>query len=159
MSTPVRRTLKLHTVEEVEADIRQLFETGYTRAGNWSLGQACVHLSLWIIYPLDGFPPLPFWMRPFAWSLRNSVAPIYTRRVIGGGSIPRRIPAPLGTVPPATTNDRDGVVKYQEQLNRLRNYQGVPYPSPLLGPLTATELVALSCVHAAHHLSFLLPKQ
>ena len=160
MSTvaPTRRELRFETLDDAQRDVRHLAAVGYDRAGNWSLGQACYHLAIWVRYPLDGFPALPRWQRPLAWAIRNTVAPAYTRRVMASGKVPTGIPAPLGTVPPATVNDSDGVTQYESQLNRLRDYQGVPHCSPLLGTLSNAELKTLSCVHAAHHLSFLVPK-
>ncbi len=156
--TPTRRQLRFETLDDARRDVRHLVAVGYDRAGRWSLGQACFHLAIWVRYPLDGFPPLPAWQRPLAWAIRNTVAPAYTRRVIASGKVPSGIPAPLGTVPPATIGDPDGVAQYETQLDRLRDFQGEPHRSPLLGALSNAELKQLSCVHAAHHLSFLVPK-
>ncbi len=156
--TVTRRTLKFATLADAVRDAQALLAKGYDKAGKWSLGQACYHLALWVRYPLDGFPPLPAWQRPLAWALRNTVAPAYTRRVMASGKVPTGIPAPLGTVPPTAVADADGVTQYEAQVDRLRDYQGVPHCSPLLGQLSNAELKTLSCVHAAHHLSFLVPK-
>ena len=157
-ATLTRRDLRFETLDDARRDVRHLAAVGYDKAGNWSLGQACYHLAIWVRYPLDGFPPLPAWQRPLAWAIRNTVAPAYTRRVIASGKVPTGIPAPLGTVPPATVSDAEGVAQYETQLDRLRDFQGVPHRSPLLGALSNAELKSLSCVHAAHHLSFLVPK-
>ena len=155
---PTRRELRFDTLDDARRDVRHLTAVGYDRAGNWSLGQACCHLAIWVRYPIEGFPALPLWQRPLAWVLRNTVAPAYTRRVMASGRVPCGIPAPLGTVSPAATADAEGVTQYEAQLDRLRDYLGTPHRSPLLGQLSNAELKTLSCVHAAHHLSFLVPK-
>ena len=157
MPTAGRRVLTLDSVDAGLADARHLLVTGYTRVGNWSLGQVCWHLSRWIEYPLDGFPPLPVPLRPVAWVIRHTVAPAYLRRVLAGGGVPEKLPTPFGTRPPAAVDDLDGVTRYEAQLNRLRDFRGVPHESPVFGPMSADELIRLSCRHAAHHLSFLTP--
>jgi hypothetical protein len=154
---PTRRDLRFDTLADAVREARHALAAGYTRAGNWSLGQVCHHLALWIRYPLDGFPRLTLWERPLAWSVRNTFGPKMLRRVINGARVPRGIPAPLWTVPPASVPDAEGVDAYETQVGRLNEYAGVPYPSPLLGPLSGDELRAISRIHAAHHLSFLIP--
>ncbi len=155
---PTRRELRFDTLDDARRDVRHLLAVGYDKAGNWGLGQACYHLAVWVRYPIDGFPALPRWQRPLAWAIRNTVGPAYTRRVMASGKVPRGIPAPLDTAPPAEFADPEGVARYEAQLDRLRDYHGVPHRSPLLGQLDNAELKTLSCVHAAHHLSFLVPK-
>ena len=154
-----RRELRFETLDDARRDVRHLLAVGYDKAGNWSLGQACHHLAVWVRYPLDGFPALPAWQRPLAWAIRNTVGPSYTRRVMASGKVPSGIPAPLDTTPPATVADADGVTQYEAHLDRLRDFRGVPHRSPLLGTLSNAELKTLSCVHAAHHLSFLAPRR
>ena len=155
---PTRRELRFDTLDDARRDVRHLLAVGYDKAGRWSLGQSCYHLAVWVRYPLGGFPALPVWQRPLAWAIRNTVAPAYTRRVMASGKVPAGIPAPLDTAPPATFADPDGVGQYETELDRLRDFKGVPHSSPLLGPMSNAELKTLSCVHAAHHLSFLVPK-
>ncbi len=155
---PSRRELRFDTLDDARRDVRHLLAVGYDKVGNWSLGQACYHLAVWVRYPIDGFPALPLWQQPLAWAIRNTVAPGYTRRVLASGKVPSGIPAPLNTAPPASVADPEGVTQYEAQLDRLGDYRGVPHRSPLLGQLSNAEMKTLSCVHAAHHLSFLAPK-
>jgi len=53
---------------------------------------------------------------------------------------------------------KPAVERLRNAISRLADYQGVIYPSPLFGPLTYDELVALQLAHCAHHLSLLVPK-
>ena len=66
---PTRRELRFATLDDARRDVRHLVAVGYDKAGNWSLGQACHHLAVWVRYPLDGFPALPAWQRPLAWAI------------------------------------------------------------------------------------------
>ena len=86
------------------ADAERLSARGYDRAGNWSLGQCCGHLANWLNYQLDGYPPLPLWLKPVFFGLRNTVAGGMLRKVIrtgampaGSGTAPTSIPAAPAT--------------------------------------------------------------
>ena len=89
--------------------------------------------------------------------MRHTVSPAYLNYLLRGNALPRGIPAPLGTAPPAEVPDLDGLTRYEAELDRLRGFHGVPHDSPIFGPVGAEKLRTLSCVHAAHHLSFLVP--
>ncbi len=154
-----RRPLSFDALDAVVADARALLQSGYTKAGNWSLGQACGHLAAFVRYPLDGFPRLPAPIRVAMWAFRNTVGPGQKRKVLAAGAMPAGMPTLTQTVPPAGADDAAGVREYAEQIERLKAFAGTPHPSPYLGPLTRDELVRATCIHAAHHLSFLAPAQ
>lgn len=152
-----RRQLSFDTLDAAVADARSLLQTGYARAGNWSLAQACGHLAAFVRYPLDGFPRLPVPVRLGMWVFRNTVGPGQKRKVLASGTMPAGLPTLTQTVPPAGADDAAGVREYADAVERLKAFTGTPHPSPYLGPVTRDELVRATCIHAAHHLSFLVP--
>ncbi len=151
-----RRTLSFDNLDAAVADARHLMVAGYTRAGNWSLGQVCGHLALWVRYPLDGFPHMSVPVRAVLWGLRNSIGKAKKVEYLAG-IMPAGKPTLPMTVPPADADDVAGVTEYEAAVERLKKLTDTPHPSPLLGPVTRDELERLTCVHAAHHLSFLIP--
>ena len=69
MDTPMnRRVLDFRTIDEVVADVDQLLSTGYVNVGNWSLGQICRHLVIFVKGSMDGFngPRVSWLIRLFA---------------------------------------------------------------------------------------------
>ncbi len=151
-----RRTLVFDNLDAAVADARHLMVAGYTRAGNWSLGQACGHLAAWVRYLIDGFPPIPLPVRVGLWALRNTIGKAKKAEYLAG-KMPAGKPTLSVTVPPADADDVAGVTEYEAAIERLKKFGGTPHPSPLLGLVTRDELERLTCVHAAHHLSFLIP--
>jgi hypothetical protein len=83
------------------------------------------------------------------------------RMALGQPTIP-------STIYPATANQGPSVSNEEYQtaavdrllgcIDRLSAYRGPLHPSPLFGPLSYDEAVALQLAHCAHHLSFLEPK-
>lgn len=154
---PARRELSFGTLDAAVADARHLLVAGYTRAGNWSLGQACGHLALFVRLPIDGVPPLPLGIKVVGFLVRNTIGPGLKRKMLATGKIPAGRPAIRETVLPADADDTANLTEFETQIERLRKFTGVPHPSPLLGPITNGELVRLTCIHAALHLGFLVP--
>lgn len=152
-----RRTTAFDNLDAAVADARHLMVAGYTRAGKWSLGQVCGHLAAWVWYPLDGFPPIPLPVRVGLWAVRNTVGPAQKAKLLAGGTIPAGTRTLAQSVAPAGFDDIAGVMVYEDAIERLKKFAGTPHPSPLFGPVTRDELERLTCVHAAHHLSFLIP--
>ncbi|MBO0700603.1 MAG: DUF1569 domain-containing protein, partial [Zavarzinella sp.] len=70
----------------------------------------------------------------------------------GKPTMPDSVPAPGGD--PAAA-----VARLREAAARFKAHAGPIVPSPLFGPLTKEEATRLQLVHAAHHLSFLVPKR
>ena len=154
---PGRRELSFPTLDAATADARHLLVAGYQPAGNWSLGQVCGHVALFVRMPIDGIPPLPFKLKVAGFLVRNTVGPSYKRKMLASGKIPAGRPAIRETVMPNSIDDIAALIEMETQFDRLKKFTGVPNPSPLLGPLTRDELLQLTCIHAAHHLGFLVP--
>ena len=154
-----RRELKpFASFGDAVADAERLLAGGYDRAGNWSLGQCCGHLSNWLTYQLDGFPPLPLWLRPIFWAARTTVATGMLRKVNRAGVMPVGSATAPTSVPPPDAGDAAGVADYKRAIDRWTAHTGPFVPSPLFGHQSRDDWHRLHLVHAAHHLSFLVPK-
>lgn len=152
-----RRELRFASLAEAVVEAEQLLERGYDRAGNWSLAQCCDHLTNWLTYPLDGFPPSPLPIRMVLWLMRKTVGRKMLRKFLAEGmpagqqTLPASVPAPSGDDAAAVERFRAAVLRYVAD-------DGPKLPSPLFGPLTREEGLTVQTRHAAHHLSFLVPR-
>jgi hypothetical protein len=155
---PTRRELRFDTLDAAVADAEILLARGYERAGTWSLGQATGHLANWLTYPLDGFPPLPLFLKPIFWVVRKTSATKMLDKVIADRSMPTGAKTAPTSIPGADADDRAEVERYRTAVSRWANHSGPYIPSPLFGEQTKERFLALHLVHAAHHLSFLVPK-
>jgi hypothetical protein len=145
---PDRRELNFDSVDALIADVERL-RRGYTRAGNWSLAQACWHLRAAMEFLMR---PGPY---PAATPEQEARRPM-VEGVLATGRLPTGIQAPETVVPPAdcTDADIDGFVERA----RLFNAHPGPYaPHRLFGQLAVDEMRRLQLIHAAHHLSYLVP--
>jgi hypothetical protein len=155
---PTRRELRFNTLDAAIADAELLLSHGYERAGNWSLGQATGHLANWLTYQLDGFPPLPLFLKPIFWVIRKTSATKMLDKVIADQSMPTNAQTAPTSIPAANVDDRTEVDRYKSAVARWVNHTGPYIPSPLFGDQSKERFLALHLVHAAHHLSFLVPK-
>lgn len=153
-----RRDLRFDTLDAAVRDAEHLLAVGYDRVGRWDLAQCCGHLEAWLRYPLDGYPWTPLLLRPVMFLVRNFVAPRGLRKALetgtaaaGNPTIPVSVPAPGGD--PATA-----VAAFRASAARFQAHTGPVHPSPLFGAMDRETLTRLHVIHAAHHLSFLVPK-
>ena len=153
-----RRELRFDNLDAAIADAEAMLSRGYDRAGKWSLGQATGHLANWLTYQLDGFPPLPFFLKPIFWVVRNTSATKMLDKVISEQKMQEAAPTAPTSIPGTGVDDRTEVEGYKTAVSRWVNHSGPYIPSPLFGEQTKERLMALHLVHAAHHLSFLVPK-
>jgi hypothetical protein len=154
---PTRRQLRFDSLDAAVRDAEHLLAVGYEPAGKWDLAQVCGHLTEWMRFPMDGFPrpPLPIRMlfavlRPLI-GRKELLRAIEKNEMRSSGTAPETVPAPGGD--PAAA-----VARLRETVERMTAYGGELRPSPFFGPLTRDEWFGLNRVHAAHHLSFLVPK-
>jgi hypothetical protein len=60
---------------------------------------------------------------------------------------------------PGPTHDESAAVnQLRREISEFRALATTPYPHPFFGPLTKQQWNDLVLIHAAHHLSFLVPK-
>ena len=156
--TVARRTVKFDTLDAAVADAEALLSKGYEKTGQWSLGQCCGHLANWLGFAMDGFPKAPVPIRMFLWIARNTIGPGKLKQYLANGDMGTGKPTMPQSVPAPGGDDRDGVAKFRETVDRAKMFAGTPRPSPFFGPMDREAWVKLNCVHAAHHLSFLVPK-
>ena len=146
-------------LDEVVRDADGLLAGGYERAGNWDLAQVAGHLAEWMRFPVEGFPKAPAPIRAVFWVLQKTVGRKKLLTYIETKSFPAGKPTMPETVPPPGGDAGAAVEKLRRSAERLKAYTGPIVPSPLFGRMTKDEAVGMQLVHAAHHLSFLIPKQ
>jgi hypothetical protein len=143
----------LRSLDDVIADAQRLARAEQTRSlrqlGNWSLGQACNHLSVWIEFSYDGVPqPHPPFLvrllaRPFKSAFLNGNLPAGIRmRGVPGGT--------HGCEPMSTEEGISRLITSAARLDR----EAPTLPNVVFGPLTHAQWRALHINHAKLHLSF-----
>ncbi|WP_390896912.1 DUF1569 domain-containing protein [Rubinisphaera margarita] len=148
------RSLHFETLGAAVDDARGLLASGYTRQGNWSLGQICRHLVLVQDPSLDGYPG---WMSLFA-PLRPVMRRWLLPKVLGPDS-PRGIRTASMFVPPDRLDDAAEVEGFSASVERLINSSGEFAPHPAFGRMPREKILAIHTAHAAHHLRFLCVSQ
>lgn len=160
-----RRMLDFATVSEAIADARRLAEVGYDRAGQWTLAQACDHLSKFMRYSLDGFP-----RRFLPWPLNSLARMMLLNERTMGRPMPSGMRAPGFLQPSAveTSNadlsrraDHEAVERFAQQFERAeaRRATGEAFhPSPIFGLMSPELWMRVHLKHASHHLGFLVPR-
>ena len=146
------RDLKFTTLDEVVADVGMLSESGYSRLGNWSLGQCCNHLAQAMDMSIDGFPatvPPPFSVvgNMFFFKLPALA------QVIGRVRFPT-FPNARQTEP---VDDQVGQDRLQKAIERISATSAEFKRNPFLGRLTQEQWLYFHAFHARRHLGFLIP--
>jgi hypothetical protein len=143
-----RRRLKFADVDAVAAEVGRL-RKGYTRAGNWSLPQACRHLQWAMQYSMKPAPERKnVETTRFQWVL--------LKIILASGKIPAGVQTPERIVPTEDTPEA-AIDEFLAALEELKNFTGEFSPHPLLGPIKRRDYVRLHLIHCAHHLGFLSP--
>ncbi len=156
---PQKRVLKFHDLDDLLREIRSLHSAGYVGHGNWNLSQILGHLNDWTRFPMDGFPIAPLPIRMMFWVMRKTIGPGMKRKVLEQG-FSNGLPTAPQTVPlPDALSDTAAIEKFEHTIERLRNFQGSIYPSPLFGALDRKLAITVSLLHAEHHLGFLEPRR
>lgn len=154
----LKRKLAFQNFDELADEIRRLLEEGYTPRGKWNLAQACGHISEWMRFPMDGFPPTPLALRPLFWLMRLTVAKRMARRILEEG-FRGGLPTAPDTVPaPDARSDAEAVAELEKTIQRVQRHQGPLHPSPLFGPMDDATWKKVNLLHAAHHLAYLWPR-
>ena len=147
-----RRQLSFQTYSEVIDDIERLRAGGYERAGNWSLGQICFHLSYYMRGSLEGFPfKMP-------WIIRKLIGKRLLRKILEQGGMRAGMQTIPSSRPPKELDEDAAIDEAIEYLRRLEHHEGDLHPSPMFDQLPLDQWQRLHLGHTAHHLSFLVPK-
>jgi hypothetical protein len=155
---PEPRRLQFATLDRVVVEIEQLHQAGYEQAGNWNLSQICEHLADWMSYPMDGFPPTPFAAKLVLAAMRMTMGKKMLNDFITSQSLKPNSPTLPQSIHAADGDEAASVRRLKEMIQRLTEHRGKIHPSPLFGPLSRAELIALQLAHCVHHLNFLIPK-
>ena len=149
-----RRPLRFESLSDSVAEIRRLQECGYERVGNWTLGQACQHLTKTMRMSIEGSDfRLPRLLRPIArWVLFGSVMK----------GIPTKLPlkTPPSFVPDQASDDDAEIEAYVSWVGNVMADGSTLQPDhPVFGRITAEQWRRFHAWHAAHHLSYLIPAE
>ena len=145
---PERRPLQIDSFDALRAEVARL-RAGYARAGQWSLEQACYHLEHSMISAMRPVPYVP-----------NTPEQDGRRELFAGvmrdAKIPDGLVAPPDTAPPSDVPG-ETIDSFLETIDRLERHAGPFSPHRLFGNLPPDVRKRHQLVHAAHHLSFLIP--
>jgi hypothetical protein len=141
-----RRTLDFAHLDELMPEVERCLQ-GYETVGNWSLGQICNHLARAIHYSAESPPATETPTRE-----QEVVLKMFFR-----GRFPDGRPAPPGTEPREGLDDAREADKLRNAITRFADATGRGPLHPRLGPLSIDEWARFHCMHAAHHLGFLVP--
>lgn len=157
MRTIARRELKFAELDDIVRDADRLLAAGYERVGAWDLGQVCGHVTEWMTYPIDGFPKAPLPIRLMLRIARATLGRKMFEKVVRDGMSAGRPTMPQ-SVPSSGGDAAAAVAALRAAVGRWKAHTGGVHPSPLFGRMTKDEATKLQLVHAAHHLSFLVPR-
>ena len=155
---PTRRALTFDSLDAAVADAEMLLSKGYDKTGQWDLAQVCGHLANWLGFAMDGFPQAPLPIRMMLWTARHTIGPAKLKQYLANGEMGLGKPTMPDSIPAPGGDDAAGVARLRETVDRAKMFAGTPLPSPFFGPMDRETWVKLNCVHAAHHLSFLVPR-
>ncbi len=149
-----RRTIDFRSANEVIDEIALLRGGAYDRAGNWNLTQICQHLSGTMDGGMDGFGfRVPWILRATVveWGFRFALK----RRKLGSGFPTFKILKPSYH----ESIDDDSIIDACiASCRRASEFDGSLKEYALLDNLSVKDWQDFMWIHAAHHLSFLVPR-
>lgn len=155
---PKRRSITFAHLDELVADAERLHTVGYECAGQWDLAQVCGHLSEWMRYAIDGYPPTPWPLRPIVWVLGKTIGRRSLRKTLATDTMPGGTPTLRQTIPTSGADEEAAVAELRATVARFQAHEGPYHASPLFGPIDRATMTRLQLIHGAHHLSHLIPK-
>jgi hypothetical protein len=147
-----RRQLHFNSLDDILADVDRLSQGKVRSLGNWSPGQILKHLSVPMMWCLDGAPIKGAWyIRLFGWFIKNR---FLRNPMTPGFQLSGDFAAELVS---GDTTWEDGLQTIRTAIARLKA-ESQRHPSPFLGELTREQWDQLHCRHSELHLSFLVPE-
>ena len=148
--TPGRRTLRFQDLEDIMPDVERLLD-GHTTVGHWSLGQICRHLATVLRRVVDLPASTPHDASGWVGEGRK-------REFFESGVVPEGIPTSPRLLPAEALDEHEEAEGLRQAIAHYQASPGPVVPHVLLGFLTRKEWDRFHCIHAAHHLSFAVPK-
>lgn len=147
-----RRKLDFKAWPELLADIDHLRQGHYDRAGNWDLSQILDHVGAGIRTALHGVD------HRAAWIIRRFIGPLILKRILSQRRMKAGIKVPQWWLPGPGHDESAAVEQFRTEAAAFQGMTTPPFPHPFFGALTKQQWNDLILVHAAHHLSFLIPR-
>ena len=146
------------SLTEVVQQLERYHQQGYTHHGKWNLAQIAEHLSDWLEYMLDGYPPTKPPISWLFWCVRHTLGGRLLRQTLAAGKMRAGAPTLPQTVHSAGDLDEAASLeRLRRVVERFENHRGSFRPSPLFGPFTDEQARQLQLIHCSHHLQFLSP--
>lgn len=151
-----RRNLRFESIDQALAETDRLAaadRAGRLKSiGNWTLGQTLGHIAAWIEFGYAGFPlKVPFFIR---WFVRLQKRKFLYGAMRLGVKIPGVDGGTLAIAPMPLDEALD---RFRRAMGRLKA-EPPTFPSPMLGPLTHDEAIAINLRHTELHFGFLIPE-
>jgi hypothetical protein len=150
--SPSRRKLDFRSWQELLADVDHLRAVGYDRAGNWDLSQVVEHVGEGLRTAVHGLDHRANWI------IRKLLGPPILKRILKQRRMKAGIKVPDWWLPGPTHDESAAVNQFRSQIAEFEAMTVVPHPHPFFGTMTKRQWNDLVLIHAAHHLSFLVPK-
>ncbi len=146
---PERRRLAFDRIEEIMPEVDRLL-AGHVTVGSWTLGAICDHLARSIDLSLDSGPAVAPPTREQA---------VYRRLFFRAGAFPEGQTPPIAALFPNPDADPIAAAgSLRKALDRLDGHAGPFAAHPVIGPMSREEWLLFHSRHAAHHLSFAVPR-
>lgn len=153
-----KRQVAIDNFNQVRDDVQMLLRCGYECSGNWNLAQTCRHLNCWMSYAMEGYPALPFIIRPMMWTMKLLMGKRMLQKILSEGQFKDKQPTSPATVFTSDrSEDQAAAMEFLTTLERFDNFTDKPHTSPLFGEMTLDQCRQLQLIHCRHHLAFLSP--
>jgi Protein of unknown function (DUF1569) len=147
-----RRQLDFRTWPDVLGDIDHLHRAHYDRLGNWDLSQTLEHVGEGLRTALRGTN------HRAAWIIRRVFGPLVLKRILSQRRMKAGIKVPQWWLPGPSHDESAAVDQFRSEATAFQQMSTRPFPHPFFGSLTKEQWNDLVLIHAAHHLSFLIPR-
>jgi hypothetical protein len=144
-----RRKLDLRSIDAALREVERLHTGGWRRVGQWSLAQACDHLTTSVRYSLEGFPGKG------NWAIKFFLGPVLRWNYLRTRHIPAGFPTHPDAAPRPELDETESVERFRQWMEKLRAHPGPFCPHPFFGHFKPKDWIEYHLIHASHHLSFL----
>ncbi len=147
-----RRKLDFRTWPEVLADVENLRQAGYDRAGNWELSQILEHIGDGLKTARQGTE------HQGPWIIRKLIGPFILGGILRNRRMKPGIQVPDWWLPGPAHDESAALDAFRAEVAAFERFSERTRPHPFFGALSKDQWNELALIHAAHHLSFLLPR-